>query len=193
MKSEELRLEFFKENKNWKKFKNSMKASEFSALQSHQSYFGHLKREENKLSKKLSEVEDIKKKIKSYKKKLTQKRKDFDFLLSDFTFTCSLSRWVHPFSNNNVYYILQISRSRQKRRSVTLGSKKDIIESALKFYRNDKEVSAKLKKNFKNFLVLEFNKRDSKLRENLLKIILKGRGKLDTMTLNREVIFTKVK
>ena len=76
---------------------------------------------------------------------------------------------------------------------MTLGSKKDIIESALKFYRNDKEVSAKLKRNFKNFLVLEFNKRDSKLRENLLKIILKGRGKLDTMTLNREVIFTKVK
>ena len=48
MKSEELRLEFFKENKNWKKFKNSTKESEFSALQSHQSYFGYLKREGKK-------------------------------------------------------------------------------------------------------------------------------------------------
>ena len=49
MKSEQLGVEFFKENKNWNKFKNSMKASEFSSLQSHQSYFGYLKREENKL------------------------------------------------------------------------------------------------------------------------------------------------
>lgn len=192
MKSDELRLEFFKENKNWKKFKNSMKASEFSALQSHQSYFGHLKREENKLSKKLSEVEDIKKKMKSYEKKLTQKRKDFDFLLSDFTFTCSLTKWVHNMSER-VYYLLQISRSRQKRKRVMLGSKEQIIESASKFYKRDKEASEKLKKNFKNFLTLEFNKRDSKLRENLLRIVLKNRGKLDTMKLNRDMIFTKTK
>ena len=192
MKSDELRLEFFKENKNWKKFKSSMKASEFSALQSHQSYFGHLKREENKLSKKLSEVEDIKKKMKSYEKKLTQKRKDFDFLLSDFTFTCSLTKWVHN-TSERVYYLLQISRSRQKRKRVMLGSKEQIIESASKFYKRDKEASEKLKKNFKNFLTLEFNKRDSKLRENLLRIVLKNRGKLDTMKLNRDMIFTKTK
>ena len=74
-----------------------------------------------------------------------------------------------------------------------LGSKEQIIESASKFYKRDKEASEKLKKNFKNFLTLEFNKRDSKLRENLLRIVLKNRGKLDTMKLNRDMIFTKVK
>ena len=98
----------------------------------------------------MSEVEDIKKKVKSYEKKLTQKRKDFDFLLSDFTFTCSLTKWVHN-TSKKVYYLLQISRSRQKRKRVMLGSKEQIIESALKFYKRDKEGSEKLKKNFKTF------------------------------------------
>ena len=185
----EKRLELFSAEKDYKRFFKSLTKKEVSALQSYQSYYGHLSRTQNEIDKLENKINDLRLKQNQYKKKLTQKNQVIDYLSSSFFFTCAISSWIHSDGNNIEYFILTVNVRGVKKKTCNLGNYQKIEEAVKQFYKEDVDTMKEFKRiGVIRFLTKKF--RSGALRDKLLKMILKNKGDLQKLKLNRDIIFS---